>query len=312
VSVLADAAVDHRLPAAALDSTGGVWVFWLERAGSGWQVRYNRHDGVQWQLNTPATLPLDGGQDPRVEDDLFLLCHPTSATQRLWLFWSRHEPGGLPGQTRWTVAYRIKQGLDPNAADWSPVRLLPKAGAGSYHDREPAPTLAAGGNIELFWSSTQKGGWSIWSNTLNIGTLKWGTALQVTRSPYSERAPLAIATSGGTLLAYRSNESLTYSSAVYGATHTLDVRYAGAITVDTGNASKIALRGQFEDYIAYTYDAGENGVRTNDDRIARDTVGLYLSPNIADPDQIIAMISRLSNVLSGFMPITERAVFITT
>ena len=114
-----------------------------------------------------------------------------------------------------------------------------------------------------------------------------------------------------TLLAYRSNESLAYTSGVFGATQTLDARYAGATTADTRNTAKLALRGKFDDFLTYTYDAGQSGVRTNDDRIARDTIGLYLTPDISDPAQIKAMISRLANVLADFMPITERAVFIT-
>jgi hypothetical protein len=81
--------------------------------------------------------------------------------------------------------------------------------------------------------------------------------------------------------------------------------------VDTTGTAKLALRGAFEDFQTYTYDAGSGGVRRNADRIARDTVGLYLTPDIADPDEIKAIISRLANVLPGFMPVTARAVFIT-
>ena len=94
-------------------------------------------------------------------------------------------------------------------------------------------------------------------------------------TPYANRAPLAIETSTGTLLAYRSNESLPHVSSVYGATRTLDTRYGGTTTVDTRNTAKLALRGQFEDFQTYTCDSGQNGVRSNDDRIARDTIGVY-------------------------------------
>ena len=110
---------------------------------------------------------------------------------------------------------------------------------------------------------------------------------------------------------YRSNESLLHISAVYGATQTLDERYGGTTTADTRNAAKRALRGRFEDFQTYTYDAGENGLRTNDDRIARDTIGLYLTPDTADPAQVGALVSRLANALPEFMPSAARAVFIT-
>jgi hypothetical protein len=186
---------------------------------------------------------------------------------------------------------------------------VPKA-APDNHDREPGPTVASDGNIELFWSSTRAGGWTLWHDTLNIGTLTFGASQQLANTPFSNRAPLAVETGAGTLLAYRSNESLLHTSTVYGATQTLDARYNGATTADTRNAQKIALRGKFEDFQTYTYDAGANGVRSNDDRIARDTIGLYLTPDTVDPAQINALVSRLANSLGDFMPVTERAVFI--
>jgi len=306
-----DPATERRSPVAVADGTGGLWLFWLELLAGTWQVRYNRHDGTAWQLATPTTLPLDAAQPPRVEADLFGLFHPTSASQPLWLFWARQAPGGPAGQTRWSVVYRIKQGLDPAATDWSPIRALPKTGGGGYHDREPAGLLAAAGNLELFWSSTQNGGWSVLRNTLAIGPLTWGTNQQVLpASPVTRRAPLAVDTGAGTLLAFRSNQSIGYASTVFGATRTLDHRYAGTTTVDTGGAAKLGLRGQFEDFQTYTYDTGVGGVRGNDDRIARDTVGLFLTPTTADSAQIQAVISRLAGELADFMPVTARAVFL--
>ncbi|MEI9971362.1 MAG: hypothetical protein WDO73_04500 [Ignavibacteriota bacterium] len=86
-----------------------------------------------------------------------------------------------------------------------------------------------------------------------------------------------------TLLAYRSNQSIDYTSSVYSATQTTDSRYGGTTTIDTRNAAKIALRGKLADFQTYVYDAGSNGVRTNNDRIARDTIGLFLTPDTADP-----------------------------
>ena len=199
-AIFGDAATQRRLPAAVADNTGGLWLFWLERMSGTWQLRYNRHDGTDWQLAAPAVLPLDNGQAPRVEDDLYVLFHPASATQRLWLFWARHEPGGPPGQSRWSIVYRIKQGLNPAAADWSPIRPLPKTSPSGYHDRQPAALLSTAGDIEVFWSSTQHGGWSVVLSTLAVGTLTWGAGQQVAVSPYSQRAPLAMDAGPGTLL----------------------------------------------------------------------------------------------------------------
>lgn len=308
-AVFGDAATERRSPAAAVDDSGGLWLFWLERTTTGWRVKYNRHDGTNWLANA-VDFPLDAGVDPRVESDMYVLFHPTSANQRLWLFWARHEAGGPPGQSRWTVACRTKRGLNPATSDWSVVRTLPKI-ATDHHDREPSPLIVAGGNIELFWSSTRGGGWALWHATLDIGTLNWGPAQKITNTPYANRAPLAVDAGTGVLLAYRSNESLVYTSAAYGATESLDARYAGTTTADTRNQAKIALQGKLADFQTYTCDAGENGVRGNDDRIARDTIGLYLTPDIADPSAIKEAVSTLANVLADFMPVTERAVFIT-
>jgi hypothetical protein len=309
-AVFGDPTTERRLPAAVADNTGGVWLFWLERLNGGWQLRYNRHNGTDWQLTTPAVFPLDGTAAPRVEDDLYVMFHPTNAGARLWVFWARHDPGGPAGQTRWNIVYRIKQGLDPNAADWSPIRSLPRSTT-AYHDRQPAALLAAAGNVEVFWSSTQNGGWSVLRNTLTVSSLTWGTNQQVTSGPYARRGPLAVDLGDGTLLAYRSNESIAYASDTYGATRTLDNRYAGTTAVDTTGAAKLALRGRFEDFQTYTYDTGTAGVRTNDDHISRDTLGLYLTPTVTDPAQVDAALDRLTGVLADFQPVTTRSVLIT-
>lgn len=309
VETFVDATTERRLPAAVADNAGGLWLFWLEKTGTQWQLKYNRHNGTDWQLNPAATFPLDGGEDPGVEGDVFVFFHPTSANQPLWVFWTRQESPGAE-QTHYTVTYRVKQGIDPNLSDWSIIRTLPKAGTGDYHDREPALLLDSTGNTELFWSSNQTGNWSIWRNTLDITAHAFGTTPeQITDDPYSQRTPIAIPNGEDTLLVYRSNETLTYTSQVYSATQTFDYRYAGSTTADTRNAAKIALYGKFEDFQGYTYDAGLNGKRTNEDWYARDTVGFYLIPDTADPEKIAAITSRINQVVGEFMPLTDRAVF---
>jgi hypothetical protein len=299
-AVFGDPGTERRAPATAADNNGGVWLFWLERVAGTWQIRYNRHNGTTWQLPNNATFPTDGGAIPRAEDDLFLLFHPTNTTQRLWLFWARHEPNG-----RWTVFYRIKAGLDPAANDWSTVRQVPKAGPGAYHDRLPA-ALPSGNDVELFWSTTQNGGWSVTRNVVNASNGTWGTNQQLTTGPYTRRAPVAVDTGAGVLLLYRANDSIERHSTVYGATSTLDHSAAGTTTVDTGALEKLKLRGKYGDFLTYTYDTG----RADTDRVARDTVGLFLTPTTADQDEIDTGLARLANELPGFMPATARAVLI--
>lgn len=309
IQTFADATTERRLPSTVTDNAGGLWLFWLEKVGTQWQLKYNRHDGTNWQLNSAATFPLDGGTDSRAEGDVFVLFHPTSANQRLWVFWARQEPLGAE-QTHYTIVYRVKRGIDPtNGSDWENIRTMTKVGAGDYHDREPGPLLNVTGNIELFWSSNQAGNWSIWRNTLDITTHTFGaTPEQITNDPYTQRSPLAIPIGADTLLIYRSSESLTYTSPVYTATQTVDYRYAGSTTADTHNTAKIALRGKFEDFQGYTYDTGLSGQRTNENWYARDTIGLYLTPDTADLDEIAVKKSRINQVVGEFMPITDRVV----
>ncbi|MFF4897846.1 hypothetical protein [Streptomyces sp. NPDC001068] len=309
-AVFGDPAAERRLPAAVADGSGGLWLFWLERLCGVWQLRYNRHDGTAWQLTTPAAFPLDGGQDPRVEDDLCVVLHPTADAGRLWLFWARHDPAGADGRRRWSVLYRVKQGLDPAAADWSPVRPLPRT-TDDFHDRQPAPLVAPDGTVEVFWSSTRQGGWSILRAGLTPATLAWDTPRQVIGDPYARRGPLAVHTGTATLLTYRSNESVPYVSEEFGATRTLDHRYAGTTSVDTRDTAKRERRGTYEDFQTYTYDTGSGGTRTDADRIARDTVGLFLTPDTADPARIAAAATRLAGTLADFVPVSTRPVLIT-
>jgi len=306
------AAGDTRTPCAVADNDGGLWLFWIEQAAGRWQVRYQRHNGAKWEPESAATLPLGDGKDPKVkddlvEDDLFVLFHPYNAELPLWVFWARREPIGKPGQTRWRVAYRVKQKVTD---DWSETRTLPPL-TWEDDDREPAALACKDGTVEVFWSSTRAGSWSVWHTLLDSAAGEPGTAERITGNPYSQRSPLPIAAPAETLLVYRSNESLSYASDNYTATRTLDMRYAGCTTVDTRNLTKTrALRGRFEDFQTYVFDTGPGGARTKDNRYARDTVGSYLTPNIEDPARVERNVKRLENVLRTFIPTQVRHVSI--
>ena len=302
------AAADPRAPAALLDGTGNVWLFWLERIGQHRQLRYSRHDGAAW--GAPVTFPLDAGAAPRVESDLFVLFD--AAATRIWVFWSRESV--LAGdQTRREIAYRVKADASFDDANWGSINTLPRPSGADYHDREPAARFHPAGQLELYWSSNRGGqGYGVWRSALTGETTNtWDAAQRLTDGPYTQRAPLALAMEVDTWLIFRSNESLSYPSAVYGATVSTDFRYAGSTTVDTRNAGKIGLRGAFEDFATYTYDTGPLGQRGNDDWYARDTIGLYLDTDTLDAERIAAGIDRIRNVLGEFMPVTDRAVFVT-
>jgi len=297
---------ERRMPAAADDGAGGLWLFWLEKRGGFWQVCYNRHNGTEWQLASPAHFPCSGGFDPRVEDDLFVLSKPADATQPLWVFWARRAKWDGDGQTRWQIAYRHKANLNPQGSGWSAISILPKgAGLNACDDREPAPRLDGLGRIELFWSSTRDGSWSVWRQLLEDGSPE-----PLTRAPYDQRAPLPVPAGVGLQLVYRSNESLPYASTVYAATQTLDARYSGSTTVPAQNLAKTAWHREFKDFQTYTYQTGKNGERGDSDWYGRDTIGIYLTPDTEDAANIRENRHRLRSVLPQFLPAPVRAVFI--
>jgi hypothetical protein len=206
--------------------------------------------------------------------------------------------------------YRVKSSLNPNTTDWSAIRALPPGPADSQ-DREPAALLKANGDIELFWSSTRSGSRSIWRATVNRTTHAWEAAEMLINSPYTQRNPLPIPRPSGTMLVYHANESVKYTSAVYAATETVDHRYAGSTTVDVGNAAKRALWGTFGDFQTFTSDVGQDGERTNANQYARETVGLYLTPDTTDQTVIRRNQNLLRNALREFLPAPVRTVFRT-
>jgi hypothetical protein len=298
---------DSRSPAAATDGDG-IWVFWVEQGSAGWHIAYDHNDGQKW-LDSPVSL-IDTPTEPRLRHDLFAFIHPSLDRPRIWLFWAWQDSIGQAGEMRWTIAYRSKASLRPDLNDWSPTQTLTRTATAS-HDREPCAILAEdGSSIELFWSSNAIDGWTIWHATLDTATQVLTSPVQVKATAYTNRAPLAVRTQTHTLLAYRSNESLTHISDIYGSTRTRDFRFSGSTTVDTRNRAKLSLRGEFEDFQTYTWDAGQNGLRTSDNRIAGDTVGIYLQPTTGRLSQIAGATSRIEEGLNEFMPVSERAVLI--
>jgi hypothetical protein len=293
-------AANRRKPVAVADGSG-IWLFWHEQVGTNWILKYNRHDGNGWQANpSPSVWP---EAQPRL-DDVFLLFHPDDAARPLWLFWAAPEPvltpgqdPSLPHQSSWTVSFRVKNSTDPGRADWDTVQPMPKPEGDHEDDREPCARLD-GDNLEVIWSSHRGGHWGIWQRGLDHVTQAWSAPGQLPAQAGSMRAPVAFARGDDTVVVIRSSEPVLYTSPNYSATETLDSRYAGSLTTDTADAALRAARGSFDDLGSYLYDTG----RTDDDRYARDTIGVYV-PAGSDT-------RRAARVLREFMPLTDRAVFI--
>jgi hypothetical protein len=181
------------------------------------------------------------------------------------------------------------------------LEKLPK----NYDDREPSAFINNDGKIELYWSSNRDGSWSIWSTVYNDKSGKWSAAKKVTEGPYSQRDSLPVLVGNTTFLFYRSNQSITYPSNVYGATETVDFRYAASTSYNTENLLMKELREQFEDFQTYTYDTG----KTYEDWYARDTAGVFLEHTTNDQTLINSNLDTIRNLLEEYLPIQIRPVF---
>ncbi len=309
---------DRRAPAAVVDGDGALWLFWLELVGDGWVLRHHRFTTDPWAPTPAGAVDVPDGPDMRVEADVFVVARPPQPTdppgpfRSVGLLWARHDPvPGDPGQSRWRVTARFKNGLDPaDVGDWTGLFQLPP-GDPLDHDREPAAVVDGEGSLQVVWSATRDGSWSVWRSRLDAATGGWSPALPVTGAPFSDRSPVVLDLDGGTAIAFRSNRSVEYHSEVYRGTETVDRRYSGATTVLTGNGAKSALRTRFDDFGTYTYDTGPAGGRTDDDWYGRDTLGLYLEPDTLDQAAQSAARARLRRVLPEFVPLTDRTVFVS-
>jgi len=313
IETLSDVEGDCRNPWAIPDNEQGLWLFWLGRVGPKWQLKYNRYDGSAWELDMPAVFPLAANEDPRVEADPFVLLHPTSPDQKLWLFWARKEPDPMGGRACWTVVFRTKTGLDPSASDWGEIHTMPKdTTASGCDDRCPAALVGKNGNIELFWGSNQGGSWAIWRNSYTLAEKKWGQAQKITSTAYTCRDPLPVVVDDITLLVYRSNQGIRdYGSSAYGATERIDNRYAGCTTVETRNLAKTCLRNQFEDFLTYTIQTKQAADTSRQDRYFYNVAGIFARPGEGETvASVLHKRANLLNNLSAFLPANIRGVVV--
>ena len=157
----ADSDTERRLPTAAVDNAGGLWLFWLERTGAQWQVKYNRHDGTGWQLASAAMLAPSAATRRRAwKRTCLCLSTRRAPTSRCGCSGRAASPATRLVRRTGPSHTAARNHSTPMPQTGRPARALPKPGTGDFHDREPAPVMATGGGIELFWSSTRHGGWS--------------------------------------------------------------------------------------------------------------------------------------------------------
>jgi hypothetical protein len=285
---------DDTEPVAFADNANRIWLFWSSRRDGRWQIWYNRFDGVIWGTAKPLTGGLDADREPAVVFDR----GAGGANQgTIRVFWSRRKSNG-----RWNIFSRTTTKLDFNTlvdADWTETELTPVP---TDHDRyEPAAILLSANNLELYFSSNQTNGRQIWMTRLTPAP---AAPVQITTGQFTHRAPAAVRTTQGARLWLLGNESVTYTSPSYPAAQTLDARYAGSTTADTRNAARLARRKQFDDVLRYSYDTGKGP----ENWYARETVGIYYEPDIADSAIINLKLRYLEKAMRRILPIQVRAV----
>jgi phage tail-like protein len=348
--VFGEATVSRKRPFVVIDHTDHIWIFWLERQAAKWELKFLREENNAWNIPAAHTFPLDEEEDPVVQTDLFVFFQPGASAingePKIWVFWSRKVPTGAPKQSRWEIAYRFAENIDPDEfvafhswssefpihltvdttdlpvnldfvtsyvnrpPDWSQVFSMSKSSPDDQ-DREPALFLNPAGQMEFYWSSNRNQSSSIWRAFLRDTSIPAFSAVtEITEDAYSQRDPLPFIIDGVTRLSYHSNEPVGYVSEIYGATETVDLRYSGTTSVDTKNLAKIALRGTYDDFQTYSYDTGTKGKPTPLTWYARDTIGLYLTPDTDDTSKIQQNRTMIERILREFLPIQIRAVFI--
>lgn len=243
----APAGKDDAEPAAFEDATRNVWMFFSSLRSGVWKIWYTRFNGTVWGTPKPLTEGNLPDREPAVVFD-------PAAGGRIWVFWSRKKASGL-----WNIFSRRTTHLDFDTladADWTEEEMAPALA--NFDNREPAPLLAGPDNIDLYFSSNRANGFHVWQKT--IGSVAQGADTSVTSGQFTYRAPAPLALGSGNVSVWvRSNESQVYSSSLYPSAITIDTRYAGSITSDTRNPTRLSLRRNFRDIQCYTYDTPRQG-----------------------------------------------------
>lgn len=284
-------------PSAFKDDSDNIWLFWSSRRTGNWDIWYSKFDGTSLGSERQLTSGLSPDREPAG-----IFFDASDPNRKIWVFWSRKEREG------WNIFYKTKPDTDLNDT-WNPEVKLSTfmPGQERYDNREPSLTLDRQGNILVFWSSNLNGGWNIWHKTFNKVQDDWTTEAAVTSGHFTKKAPTSLKdTEGHIWLLFRSNVSISYSTEVYPSTTTFDNRYSGSTAIDVRNRERIDCYRQFQDIIHYTYDTDME----NEDWYARDTIGIYLTPETEDQQLIRKNQEIVKGILNRFLPIQLRAVFI--
>lgn len=315
----ADPPASDTEPAALIDDLGNVWLFWssLRAAGEGWSIWYNGFNSKTGAWGTARQLT-----SGRLADRQPAVLFGAGDDGKMWVFWSgkrRMESVERGGEKTMRLCWNIFYRSAPNvftfeqlrASDWT-ERELEIVGTSAYDNQEPAvcQSYVAGAvdpdHVELYFTSSRTDGLSVWSNT--VAANAQGDDVQITEGEFTQSAPAVAASAEKLILWFRSNATQVYNSSVYFAAKTYDARNSGSTTIDTRNPAKLShsIRRSIDDITHYTYDTK----REEKNWYARDTVGVYLTPDTTDEALILRKQSQLENFLRSVLPIQVRPVLI--
>lgn len=269
LSQLTTGSADDRHPSVVREASGRIWLFWQSNRRGPTDIWARTYEaGTGW------------GEPGRVSKAGFRHERPAAvidADGRIWLFY-----GDDLGDRR-NLNVQIYAGLgwsDPVAVSTGP-------------QRDEAPSVALwNGQIWLFWHSLRTGHWQVqgqaWAwNAVAAAPEAVGEIFDVTRDATADKEPSVFVEGGQLHISWRSQRrGAEYRSR----------------TFDTLDQGMRARMGTFEDRAHYSYDTQ----RTDQDWYARDTVGIFLTPEGEHADVVDRNRRLIEGPLRQFLPIHVR------
>lgn len=279
-------------------SDNALWLFWSSQRSGRWHIWHSRFDGDSWAEAKQLTQGETSDRKP-----VAIYFAPALANARLWVIWSRQTQNGR------RLFYATKPDLDFAADNWSAPQELPASSPTDayFDDSEPFALINPAGDLEVYWHSNRIGTNKIWLRTLIQADGVWQAEEQISRDEGVCQSPAALYfPDGRLLLCYRSDRPISYTSKFYPSARTVDQHYAGAMTFEPRNLERHHRRGRFEDDQTYLSDTG----KSESDWYARDTIGIYLTPDTENQQVIRRFQQNLQIILRRFLPLQLRAVVI--
>ena len=260
-----------RFPAVVV-AGATTWLFWDSDRRGVWDIWFRQLVGGVW-----------GAETRLVKDDPFDLVADTrpaaivAPNGDLWLFWCRDM-----GDRReiWQRAF--------TGGTWGPSQSLSVNLGGGGRDEAPCPIVRAG-RVLLFFHSNRGGPWQIWSRVHDGAT--WQAITRLSAETTADVEATGFVAAGGSLEMFWSSARRTpwYCSR----------------TLDLSDAHMLNEMRTFDDHTHYMYDTGVG----DDDWYARGAIGVYPTPDTADPAKIADGITRSAQFVEPFRPAPVRFVW---